>query len=306
MTSIGNIKSLPSLGALLLLLFCLSPARGVGAAPVIDAFVSILPQKFLVESVAGERARVHVMVGPGRSPATYEPTPRQMAALAESRLYFRIGVPFEQVWMDRLHATAPNLTIVDTRKGITLRSIEDHIHEEGDRIIIEPANEKSAPKDPHIWTSPPLLARQARTIAAALIEVDPQGAATYTENLDLLVQRLEALDADLQRLLSPYAGRSFLVFHPSWGYFADRYGLRQLPIELGGKSPSARELGQIIDLARRENIGAVLVQKQFSRGTAQTVATASDGRLIEVDPLAEDVVENLRHIGETITEALME
>jgi zinc transport system substrate-binding protein len=278
------------------------PASAAG--PPLDVFVSILPQKYLVEAVGGERVRVHVMVGPGRSPATYEPTPRQMAALSGARLYFRIGVPFEQVWMDRLRAVNPGLMIVDTRDGISLRNIESHVHDRSIQTNAGHSGADQGAKDPHIWTSPPLLARQGRTIAHALAEIDPAGESIYVARLNTLEQRLEGLDRELAALLAPYAGRSFLVFHPSWGYFADRYRLVQLPIELGGKPPSARELGEIIDEARAEGIRVVLVQKQFSENTAQTVAEAIGGHVVAVDPLAEDVVENLSNVGKVMAEAL--
>jgi zinc transport system substrate-binding protein len=279
-------------------------STGTASARPMDVFVSILPQKYLVEAIGGERVRVRVMVGPGRSPATYEPTPRQMAALSEASLYFRIGVPFEQVWMDRLRAVNPGLRFVDTRDGITLRSIESHVHEHPGPTGGADGGADQGRKDPHIWTSPPLLARQGRSIAHALSEIDPAGESSYAARLSTLEQRLEGLDRELEALLAPHAGSSFLVFHPSWGYFADRYRLVQLPIELGGKPPSARELGQIIDEARAEGIRVVLVQKQFSENTARTVATAIGGRVVTVDPLAEDVVENLREVGKVIAEAL--
>lgn len=278
--------------------------QGAAADQPLDVFVSILPQKYLAEAVGGEQVRVHVMVGPGRSPATYEPTPRQMAALSEAEIYFRVGVPFEQLWMNRLKAVNPELRFVDTRAGIPLRNIEAHLHEYPGQPGSENGGADLDHKDPHVWTSAPLLARQGRTMARALEEIDPEGAPIYAARLQALEKRLESLDRELQTMLAPYAGRSFLVFHPSWGYFADRYRLVQLPIELGGKPPSARELGQIIDRARAEGIRVVLVQKQFSEATARTVAAAIGGRIVQVDPLAEDVVENLREVGRVIAAAL--
>lgn len=289
---------------LALLMAGLTAAVPAGASEPLGVFVSILPQRFLVESVGGERVRVEVMVGPGRSPATYEPTPRQMAALAQARLYLRIGVPFEQAWIDRLNDLGDRLTLVDTRRGITLRQVESHLHQGPVRATREAGAGHRGHADPHIWTSPPLLARQARTVAEALVQADPDGESSYRANLAALEERLQALDRELEALLAPHAGRSFMVFHPSWGYLADRYGLRQLPIELAGQSPSARELAGIIDLARAEGIGAVLVQEQFSGGAARTVADAIGARVVQVDPLAEDVIENLRRVGRILAQVL--
>jgi zinc transport system substrate-binding protein len=272
----------------------IAPAAAAGP---INVYVSILPQKRFVERVGGEHVRVSVMVPPGRSPATYEPTPRQMAGLSDADLYVRIGVAFEEVWMDRLAAANPHMAVIDAREGITLRPVdrfdgEDHHAHAGGR------------KDPHIWTAPPLVARMAATIRDALIEADPAHAADYRANHQAFAADLERLDADIRETLSGLDTRRFMVFHPSWGYFADAYGLTQVPIESEGKEPGPRLLARIIDQARAEDIRVIFVQKQFSRRDAQTVARAMDGRVVAVDPLAEDYLGNMREVAGAFAEAL--
>ena len=96
-----------------------------GPAPArtgsVKAFVSILPQAYFVERVGGSYVDVEVLVGPGQSPATFEPTPKQMARLGEARVYFTIGTPFEKGFIDTVAHTHSHLEIVDTRKSVSLR-----------------------------------------------------------------------------------------------------------------------------------------------------------------------------------------
>ena len=234
------------------------------------------------------------MVKPGADPVTYEPSPRQMAELSEAKAYFRIGVPFEAAWLSRLRQNQPNLAIVDTREGITLRAIEGHAH--GPHGMDK---EKAMP-DPHIWLSPRLVKKQAETIYLALVDLNPDEAATYLENYQLFVKDLEAIDQQIRSIIGNGRGRKFMVFHPAWGYFADEYGLQQIPIEVEGKEPSAKELARIIDQAHRDNIKVIFVQSQFNTKPAETIAKAVSGRVVQLDPLAEDYLTNLVVMAEAI------
>ena len=262
----------------ILLVVCLFLA-GVGAGEAresLSVFVSIPPQKYFVERVAGETVKVSVMVKPGADPVTYEPSPRQMAELSEAKAYFRIGVPFEAAWLSRLRQNQPNLAIVDTREGITLRAIEGHAH--GPHGMDK---EKAMP-DPHIWLSPRLVKKQAETIYLALVDLNPDEAATYLENYQLFVKDLEAIDQQIRSIIGNGRGRKFMVFHPAWGYFADEYGLQQIPIEVEGKEPSAKELARIIDQTHRDNIKVIFVQSQFNTKPAETIAKAVSGRVVQL------------------------
>ncbi len=254
------------------------PAAGSHADPFPVA-VSILPQKYFVERIAGRLADVVVMVGPGDSPATYEPSPRQVAALSHARVYFAIGVPFEQVWMPRLRAANRRMLVVDTTAGIKRRRADG---------VEGATSEDAALSDPHLWTNPALVKVMAAQIRGALIRLDPANAGEYERNDREFATDLDALDEEIRARLSPFAGRPFLVFHASWGYFADAYRLRQIPIEAAGKEPGPRALAEIIDKAKKLGIKVVFVQPQFSRANAEMIAREIGGRAIAVDPLAEN------------------
>jgi zinc transport system substrate-binding protein len=283
------------LAPLLIVLSLATPglAKQPGNAPI-RVFVSVLPMKYLVERVGGSHVNTQAMVGRGQSPHTYEPTPRQMTELSRAQIYFRVGVTFEQIWMKRITALNPKLRIVDLRDGIRLRRLEDH-HDEGQHMGAGHAGESSGSTlDPHVWTSPVLARTMAEHIRATLAKIDPAHAKAYQDGFDSLAADLTALDLQLRSRLGRVKHRKFLVFHPSWGYFADTYGLQQLAIEAAGKEPGPRSLARIIALARQENIHVIFVQPQFSRTTANTVARAIDGKVVPIDPLAENYIDNLR------------
>jgi zinc transport system substrate-binding protein len=261
----------------------------VVAADKISVVVSVLPEKFIVERVGGSHVEVSVMVGPGQSPATYEPTPRQMAALAVARVYFRIGVPFEIVWMNRIRAANRNMLIVDVAEGIRRRPVEQSVN--GNRSDAEPF------PDPHVWTSPPLAKRISARIRDTLIRLDPAHKDKYERNYAKLAAELDALDTELRARLSSLKQRAFMTFHPAWGYFADTYGLRQIPIESEGKEPGPRTLLHVIEEAKRLGIKVIFVEPQFSRSSAEMVAREIGGRVVAIDPLAEDYIENMRKVA---------
>jgi zinc transport system substrate-binding protein len=273
----------------LVLIFLLLLPALPQAAPL-QVFVSVPPQQTLVERVGGQWVDVRSMVRPGHSPHNYDPTPRQIADLAQTRLYVRTGVPFEDAWMARIRAANPTMRVLDARSGIDPADMRGHDH--GDH------------QDPHLWTSPPLLGQMASEVRDALSELDPAHQAEFARNFDAFAAELDALDRELQALFAPLQQRSFMVFHPAWGHFADRYGLKQVAIEHEGKEPGARALATLIEQARRNGVGAIFVQPQFDRRHAAQVAQAIGARVVVIDPLGKDILDNLRRAGRAIAGSL--
>jgi zinc transport system substrate-binding protein len=253
------------------------------ANPRIEVVVSVEPQRWLVEAIGGEWVAVGVLVQPGESPATYMPTDAQVTGLMRSAVYFRIGVPFENgAWFDAV-AKSGRISMVDLRQDIELRG-----------------------NDPHIWLSPRLLSIQARTVAEAISRVDPNHRADYRANLEALQAQLASLDTRLRLQLEPFSGRKFFVFHPSWGYFANDYGLEQVAIESGGREPSDSELTALQRQARQASTTTVFVQPQIQGRGARAFAAAIGARLEILDPLAADVDLNLRRTADKLVQAFSE
>jgi zinc transport system substrate-binding protein len=255
-----------------------------------------------VEKIGGPLVDVYVMVRPGQNPHTYEPTPKQMSSLADTDIYFSIGVTFEDIWLDKIASSNPGLRIVSTYEGIKRRTIEKHSHEgEGSG---DSHNSPSESLDPHIWLDPNLVIHQAKIIADALIRFSPANKLALEKNLNLFVQEMTDLDKNIRKELKGIKSKAFLVFHPTWGYFTDEYGLEQIAIEKEGKEPSARHLAEIIELAKKKNIKIIFVQAQFSRTYAESIATAIGARVISVDPLSADYTNNLLKIAKIMAENL--
>lgn len=261
--------------------------------------VSILPQQFLVERIAGDRVEVLTLVQPGDNEATYSPGPATLAALDGARAWFTMGVHFEDAWLARITRDRPALEIVPLAEDLPLRAIEAD-----DGSHADSHDHAGGRSDPHAWTDPRLAARMAARIAATLARLDPAGAVGYAAAAAALQAELLALHEELAALLAPVRGRAFIVFHPSWGYFADAYGLVQVPIETGGREPGPRGLAEVIRRGRETGARAVFVQDQFSQRSARAVAQALDAQVVTADPLALDYVDNLRRVAERIAAAL--
>ena len=310
---------MPKLGSQLiglLAIFITFLAVSESAEGKITVFVSIIPQKYFVQQIGKNMVDIQVMVQPGANPASYEPKPRQMAALAKTHIYFSIGVPFESVWLSKIASSNPNLKIVQTDHGIQ-KSVMTGPHSHRRNTNHQDADQndnndhgkdkiRSDPGilDPHIWLSPPLVIIQARTILTALQKVDPAHRSDYETNYRALIAEVSELDAELKIIFSGRQGLRFMVFHPSWGYFADAYGLLQIPAEVEGKRPKPAQLKELIESANQNNIDVIFVQPQFSAKSAEVIARGIGGQVVIADPLAEDWALNLRNVAKKISAAL--
>ena len=197
------------------------------AEDVIEVWVGILPQVEMVERIGGEHVAAHSLVQPGDSPTTYEPTPKQLAALWQADLYLAIGVPFEEPLLRKLEAMNLNIPIASVFEDIDRLPMDDH-HGHGD----------TGSPDPHIWLDPELVKVQAAAIRNQLCEIEPAHCVDFDRNLEDYLHDVDAVERRMDDILRPYSGRQLFVFHPSFGYLARRYGLQQVAVEVDGKQPS--------------------------------------------------------------------
>jgi len=275
-------------------------------AAVTKAFVSIAPQKYFVQKIGGDLVAVSVLVPPGADPHSFEPKPRQMVELSKSAVYFAVGIEFEKFWLKKIAAANPKMRVVRTDDGIAKLPMTDHEDEEQSRP--EPSQKAKAEAraghdhgggepDPHVWLSPPLVKIQARHILDALVAIDPVHRSKYESRYASFMSEIDELDAELKALFTGRKGEQFMVFHPSWGYFAEAYGLVQVPVEIEGKDPKPAQLQMLIRHARERRIKVVFVQPQFSVKSAELISREIGGRIVYTDPLAENWAENLRAVA---------
>ncbi len=270
------------------------PRPSGGDKPAV--FACIAPHGYFARRIAGGLVDVQVLVSAGANPHTYEPAAIQMVALSRADLYFRAGMPFETALCDKLAGMKDGPRIIDLLAGIDLladcgEDAKQHAdHEHGG--------------DPHIWLAPKLAARQASTICEAMCQALPEHAEQFRRNAAALTAELHELDAKIAAALAPVKGRTFFVFHPAFGYFAAAYGLEQQAVETGGKSPSLKDIANLIAKAKAENVRVIFVQPQFSTQAARTIADEIGGVVVPIDDLAEDYVANMQVLAEKVRSAL--
>lgn len=275
-----------------------APLSSAGPAEPLEVFVSIPPQKYIVEKVGGSRVKVAFLVTPGRQPHIFEPTPRQIAALSRARIYFTVGIPFEARLAEKIRKSH-GLEIVDMSANVEDKRAAAHDHKDD-------SHESAASEltDPHVWLSPAHLKTLAANARDALAAADAAGAKDYEANYAAFVLEIDQLHSRLAAKLKPHSGKTFFVFHPAFGHFAKAYGLRQRAVEAGGKSPTPRALLQLITTAREQGAKVIFVQPQFDPKSAEMIAKAVGAEVVALDPLAEDVLENLKTMAEAVAQAL--
>lgn len=285
----------PLLLLLLLAAACAPSPDGGGGEPVapagppVRAAASLPPLAWVVDRVGGERVETAVLIPPGTSPHAFEPSPRQVAAVAGADLFVAVGDPdlaFEARLVDRLVGANPAAAVVEL-------------------AAVAASAAPDGALDPHLWLVPRHLESVAAAVAEALAALDPAGEAHYRANLARLDGELEALDAALRRDLGALAGGSFYVQHPAWGHLAAEYGLVQVAIEEEGKEPNPARLVATIEAARRAGVGTVLVQRGVADRAGRALADEIGAEVVEVDPLAYDAAANLERMAGVLRRAVV-
>ncbi len=260
----------------------IAPEAGrVAGEEGIGVVVTILPQADFVKNVGGDKVQVTVMVPPGASPHTYEPTASQLKEVSKAKIYFKVGsgVEFERAWMDKIMAVNPDMQVVDCTKGITKLG-----------------------KDPHIWNSPINAKVMVEHICDGLCQADPNHEAYYTENRDKYLQELDDVDAYIHGRLDGFTeNRVFMIYHPAFGYFANEYNLTQIAIEHKGKAPTPKVIQDCVNKARQYNLSYIYVAPQFATQNAEAIAHEIGGQTVFMDPLPRDYIANMRSIAASLS-----
>jgi zinc transport system substrate-binding protein len=286
------------------ILCCIVLSAGFGLyaqeRPVV--FVSIPPQAWLVKQLAGDAAEVQTLLPAGANPHTYEPTARQLKKLSGAALYLTVGMPFETPLAARAARLNAGLAVAAMDAGIAKRGGHAHPHNH-DHGHGEPGHVCGAGGgDPHIWLAPQLLCAMASNTVTALERAMPQQRERLSANLEKTVADIRAADGAARAKLEGLAVRTWVVYHPSWAYFADAYGLTLLAVEEDGKPPSARHLAGVIRLAQDAGVKTVFAEPQYDKRPVQTLAKQLGARLAVIDPLAEDWPALMRDVVEKLAQ----
>lgn len=253
--------------------------------------VSLLPQKYFVKAISGDSVNINVMIPPGASHSSYEPTPRQMNLLSKSQAYFESGhLDFEFAWMSRFEGANPNMKVYDVSKGIELISgSQSHNHETSHKH--DQTGETGT--DPHMWMSPKNVKIIASNILNSLSELYPSDTGFFLENYKTFLAEVDSIDNLFSRDSSQLKGLNFIIYHPALGYLARDYGMEQIVLQFEGKEPPPAHIKEIIDISREKNIRTVFVQKQFSIDNSRSLAKEINAEIIPIDPMDEDWKEQM-------------
>lgn len=260
---------------------CSDPKEAAGK-PIV--MVSIVPERYFVEKVAGDLVDIRVMIPAGANHEMYEPTMDQVISFSKASLYVKLGHPnftFETAWLDKLLSQKSDVKVADASAGCEL-----------------------LPEDPHIWLSVKCARSMASNVAAALSVVMPDKKSVFEANLSRFLKEADLLDRELKKLFEGLEGRSFYVFHPAWTYFAEDFGLEQVALEHGHKEPDTHRVQETISRAKEDGAKVIFIQPGMSRGSAELVAREIGGRVISIDPLAADWMDGMRKSALAIKEAL--
>lgn len=249
--------------------------------------VSIVPQKFFVEQIGDTLFKVNIMVPPGASPASYEPTPKQMIDLSNSEIYFKIGhIPFEKAWMGKISSVNKNLKIIDSSEGMNLIDEEDSCCADNEQHAgVSATHHSHSGYNPHTWLSPHLVKQQSKIIYKTLCEFYPEYKEQMQHNFQKFIAQIDSVDENIRLRLKKVTTKKFIVFHPVWTYFARDYGLEQKSIEQNGKEASAKRMAEVISFAKQNKITHLLVQKEFDTNQAATIAKEINGKVVIMNPL---------------------
>lgn len=263
----------------LVFLFLLAICSVGFAAPALTVSVLLSPYEKIVREIAGESIDVVTLVPKNANPHTFEPKPDILKKFSEVSLYFSDGSGLDNAWRPRFLGVNPDVKVVDISEGVSFIA-EEHSHGE----------EHGEELDPHLWNSPRTAILLASNVCRALVSADAPRAKIYRENLERFRKKLSELDARFAYALKnlPEERRTFIVFHPSYGYLARDYGLRQIAVEMNGKEPKPRDLRNLVTVARKNRVKTVFVQPQFSRRAAESLSREIGAKIVSIDPLAYD------------------
>ncbi len=272
-------------------LLCLA-ATGCKRKPVLSRpvlTVTIEPLRYVVENICGSLYEVQTIMPQGASPETYEPTPRQMMELSDSRLVFRAGsLGFEQTSLPKMLSATPDARLVSLEEGITPIADADSHHG------------THSDYDPHTWMSTDNLRIYARNACEALSQLDSAHADTFRLNLARFEEKLNAIDGELSATLKPLTCRTFLIYHPALGYFARQYGLRQMAVESDGKEPSVSRMQTLVADCKETGAQVCFISAEHAGEGARRIAETAGMRVVDINPLAYDVCQQIRTIAKAL------
>lgn len=280
--------------------------------------VTIEPQRYFAEKIAGNKYKINTVVPAGQSPETYDPTPLQIIQIGESDAYLQIGyIGFEQAWMKKIKENNPALLVFNLSDGMSLlknpEKEDSHPHEPEEAALpgTQPASEPSHSHpeghhhhpggiDPHTWNSISGARIIAKNTLDAFVSLDKENEAYYQANYEKLTEEIDQTEQMIRKLLAPLENRAFIIYHPALTYFAHEFDLTQLCIETDGKEPSPAQLKNLVETAKADGASVVFVQQEFDQKNAELIAKETGCALVVINPLDVNWNKEMIHIAKSL------
>ena len=257
----------------------------------IDVAVSIGPEVEFVKAVGGDKVNVILMVPSGSDPHTYEPLPGQLTRVSNAKMYAEVGTPveFEVNYMGKIKSINPTMLVVNCSEGVNL--ISNTAENESDEV------------DPHIWTDPKNAEIMVENIYQGLVQIDPADKDYFQKNRDQYLKKLDELDKNATKLIKEKNSSIIIVFHPAFGYYANKYNLTMIAAMINDEEPSPQRIAMLVDTAQKNNIHVVFTEPQYDQKYMQSVASQIGGRVVFVNDLDENYLQNMKNISKAFSES---
>lgn len=268
----------------------LSLASTLLASPVLTVAVTLQPYAKMLSRLGKDRIEIVVLVPEGSDPHTFEPKPGTLKDFSKAEIYFTDSSGLDKNWLPRFKGVNSKVKILALDSGIQFESLDDH-HHESDAL------------DPHLWVSIKNVQIILKNMLAVLTQYDPQGKNFYLENFNTYMEELVSLSDSIESLSKklPEEKKTFMVFHPSFGYFARDYGFKQLCIEADGKEPKPKDLQHLIQEAKKSKIQSIFIMLNFSKRSAEMIAKSLNANVVTLNPLAYDFEKAIKILLETLS-----
>lgn len=243
---------------------------------------TIEPIAMLLREIVGDEAEVVCLVSPGTSPHTFEPKPSDMRAVERAAILFSVGPGLDD-WAERLPAkrVVRCVDLIPEERRLTFE--EETVHGVGEHAHTH----AGGTVDPHFWTDPETASFAAAGMFKAIKEHCPEAdPKALAGNFGMLAASNATIYEELSELLAPHAGRSVILFHPSFQYLLRRFDIRVAGViePSPGKEPSPKQLKELRDIIAREGITTIFTEPQLNPGPARALAEAAGVKLAELDP----------------------
>lgn len=278
----------------------------------LSIYTTVYPLQYFTERIGGDAVNVHSVYPPGTDEHSFDPTQKDMMALADSDLFFYIGLGLEG-FVENAEKTmkGEHVKMIATAEGISEEMLEEgHDHDEEDH------GHEHGTLDPHVWISPKLSIELATSVKNALIEQAPAMKNVFEKNFEQLTADLIELDNKFKEMAANAPSKTFYVSHAAFGYIADPYGLEQIAIAgLNSQSePSQKQLAKLVEEAKQNNVKVVLFEQNVSSKLTDVISKEIGAEslmlhnlgVLTVDDIKnnEDYFSLMEHNIETLRKAL--